>query len=407
MSNENLKKHIEELNERVAAGETVNVSMRDDDGAAARVTVDEKGARRAKKSAAGDEAMGIDAPAADLQLDFAADVSDDEIAEKIKQASNNPPALGAVADDLPRVVITRDEEKKVWVLVEKSSYQTAGHTITAPAAFETDLSSIPRVFWSLLAPEELSLAAPVFHDLIYRRAGKLPEEDIDPFDGKVFARKEVDDLFLELMTKAGIPRWKRTAAYLAVRGFAAFAWRDQNPPNDEVKIAPDHDLAAVEETDGGENFAAADDDMTFSLAPRPWRVARSLLALRDQINHKFPSRSKASDGTIGDAAHASRSSDHNPWVIDGADGVVTAMDITHDPLHGCSGETLAEAIRAARDSRVKYIIWNRRISNSSLIGGAAAWQWRAYHGTNGHTHHVHISVKSDKAHYDSTAPWGV
>ncbi|HKV33547.1 MAG TPA: hypothetical protein VJP89_04485, partial [Pyrinomonadaceae bacterium] len=59
-----------------------------------------------------------------------------------------------------------------------------------------------------------------------------------------------------------------------------------------------------------------------------WRVAKSLLRLREQINELAPNRSKASDGTIGDAAHASRKSDHNPWVKDGSIGVVTAMDIT-------------------------------------------------------------------------------
>jgi len=114
------------------------------------------------------------------------------------------------------------------VLFEKCSYQTAGHTISARAGYETDLASIPRLFWSILAPEELSLAAPLFHDLIYRCGGSLPEDGLNPFDGKLFERKEVDDLFLELMKKAKIPRWKRTAAYWAVRGFAGFAWKGQN-----------------------------------------------------------------------------------------------------------------------------------------------------------------------------------
>ena len=36
-----------------------------------------------------------------------------------------------------------------------------------------------------------------------------------------------------------------------------------------------------------------------------------------------------------------------------------------------------------------------------------AWEWRRYTGANGHTHHVHLSVKSDKANYDSAAPWAI
>ena len=67
-----------------------------------------------------------------------------------------------------------------------------------------------------------------------------------------------------------------------------------------------------------------------------WRLARSLAVLRSQINDLSPNRSKISDGTIGNQEHASRVSDHNP----NAAGVVTAMDITHDPQHGIDSEKL-------------------------------------------------------------------
>lgn len=148
-------------------------------------------------------------------------------------------------------------------------------------------------------------------------------------------------------------------------------------------------------------------DLAAAAAVRPWRVAKSLLALRLQVNTRSPQRDKGSDGTIGDAAHASRNSDHNPWITDGHNGVVSAMDITHDPSGGCDAGQLAEKIRADRDARVKYIIWNRRVANSSPIGGVAAWTWRPYTGSNPHDHHVHISVKSDKPNYDSTANWTI
>lgn len=236
MNDAKLKKQIMEINKRIAAGETVDVTL---EGAeqSAHLAVDADGARRHKRKprspeskSAGGEAMGINAAAGDVfRLDFGAagDISEAQINEKIKQAVALSQTAGVAGDtgDLPRVVLTRDEAKRVWVLFEKCSYRTADHTITAPANYETDLASIPRVFWSILAPEELSLAAPLFHDLIYRCGGSLPQDGLNPFDGKLFERKEVDDLFLELMKKAKIPRWKRTAAYLAVRGFASFAWK--------------------------------------------------------------------------------------------------------------------------------------------------------------------------------------
>jgi lysozyme family protein len=138
-----------------------------------------------------------------------------------------------------------------------------------------------------------------------------------------------------------------------------------------------------------------------------WRMAQALETLRGQINLLAPNRSKASDGGIGDAAHASRDSDHNPWIVDGDAGVVTARDFTHDPAGGCDGETLAEGLRASRDPRIKYIIWNRRICASEPKGGAAAWAWRPYGGANPHNHHVHLSVQTSNTLFDSTAKWAL
>lgn len=132
-----------------------------------------------------------------------------------------------------------------------------------------------------------------------------------------------------------------------------------------------------------------------------WRVAQSLLKLRAQIDAAAPGRSKLSDGTVGDADHASRSSDHNPWVTDGGMGIVTAMDITHDPRNGVDAAVLAEDLRQSRDPRLKYIISNRRIASHDK----ADWAWRPYGGSNPHDKHVHISVKPIKALYDSVATW--
>ena len=49
-----------------------------------------------------------------------------------------------------------------------------------------------------------------------------------------------------------------------------------------------------------------------------WTLAPALVQLRQELNARWPGRSKASDGTIGDAAHKARVSEHNP----DADGVV-------------------------------------------------------------------------------------
>lgn len=128
-----------------------------------------------------------------------------------------------------------------------------------------------------------------------------------------------------------------------------------------------------------------------------WRVAASLLILRTEVNAAAVRRSTASDGTIGDPAHAARESDHNP---NGAH-VVCAMDLTNDPAHGADMSKLAGFLLHNPHPALKYVIWNRRIASRTH-----GWSWLPYHGTNPHTHHVHISVGPTAAGYDCRLPWG-
>ncbi len=134
-----------------------------------------------------------------------------------------------------------------------------------------------------------------------------------------------------------------------------------------------------------------------------YRLAKSLSRLRSQVNARWPMRSVKADGWIGDAKHASRKSDHNPHVRDAGIGVVTAIDITHDPASGLHARELAEALAASRDPRIKYIISEGQICSSKQ----QPWVWRKYKGSNGHYHHVHISVMADKSLYDGEQDWNL
>ena len=96
-----------------------------------------------------------------------------------------------------------------------------------------------------------------------------------------------------------------------------------------------------------------------------FRVAKSLLALRDQVDASAPHRDKSSDGTIGDLSHQSRKSDHNPI----ASGVVTAMDITNDPAHGVVARDIAEMLRISQDLRIKYVISIGKFSAVKILRG--------------------------------------
>lgn len=133
-----------------------------------------------------------------------------------------------------------------------------------------------------------------------------------------------------------------------------------------------------------------------------WRLARALVALRDGVNARWPARDKSSDGTIGDAAHASRASDHNPFVVVAGTGVVRAVDVDVD---GIDAAWFAEQLRllgAAGDARLTgggYVIYNRRITTSNFAG------WAAYTGSNPHTKHVHTSFSRNEVGFDDPRPW--
>lgn len=138
-----------------------------------------------------------------------------------------------------------------------------------------------------------------------------------------------------------------------------------------------------------------------------WRVMNSLLVLRDQVNLLAPNRSKGADGTICDVNHPT-TSDHCPHAVkDVGPDMVTALDLTHDPLGGFDSYEFAETLRQHRDSRIKYVISNRRMFSSYATATFPAWTWRPYTATSDpHTNHVHISVL-DAAISDTKTPWNL
>lgn len=126
-----------------------------------------------------------------------------------------------------------------------------------------------------------------------------------------------------------------------------------------------------------------------------WHNAPSVAAALKEATRRWPKRATASDGTIGNDEHATRKSDHNP----DAKGTVHAFDLTHDPTHDVDCEQLTAHLIVAKDSRVEYIIWNRRICYSK------DWTWQTYTGKNPHTKHLHVSIKSTTVAENDTSDW--
>lgn len=134
------------------------------------------------------------------------------------------------------------------------------------------------------------------------------------------------------------------------------------------------------------------------------RQAYALDVFLAEINAHAPNRSKASDGGLGDPAHAARVSDHNPNKA----GVWRARDVTNDVPGGMVCGELATLLVRKLGSHPAlmsgaYIIWNGRIISYDRRGEG----WRPYSGDNPHTRHLHLSVSTAAAGYDSRQPWNL
>jgi len=129
-----------------------------------------------------------------------------------------------------------------------------------------------------------------------------------------------------------------------------------------------------------------------------WYPSPAITRLFAQANQTAPNRARLSDGIIGDPAHSSRVSDHNPR----PDGEVTAGDLTHDPAR-FDAHRMARQLAASGDPRLKYIISNDQIWSRAR----ASEGWRPYQPDNPrrnkHIKHAHISVQPDS----SGAPWAL
>lgn len=116
-----------------------------------------------------------------------------------------------------------------WLIAEPLKYEVgaegSGERITVPAGATTDLASIPRVVSNIFPPDGPWAKAAVIHDWIYVTRGTCFR---DGFNGrtraKPYTRAEADGILREAMGVLGVPAWKRTVIYLAVRAGGASGW---------------------------------------------------------------------------------------------------------------------------------------------------------------------------------------
>jgi hypothetical protein len=148
-----------------------------------------------------------------------------------------------------------------------------------------------------------------------------------------------------------------------------------------------------------------------------WRTPPSLVSLRREFNIIAPKRDKASDGSIGDKAHARRSSDHNldesgvtpDEDIDRKDEA-HAIDVDKDlkevfTMQDCVNFILSECRKpnsVGKDKgRLKFIVYNRKMYK------APYWKPVKYKGPNPHTKHAHFSAEYGSRYSEDDSSWGL
>ena len=128
--------------------------------------------------------------------------------------------------DLPGVhtvpSVTYHPTEGQWELTSDLFFCGYGINLLILLGFRTDLASIPRILWRIIAPFELSILGPVIHDFLYRNGGRY----VTTY-GVVqqVSRETTDKLFLNVMADEGVSWWRRVAAYHAVRMFGKSSWR--------------------------------------------------------------------------------------------------------------------------------------------------------------------------------------
>lgn len=103
---------------------------------------------------------------------------------------------------LPNLKVEVSSNGYSYKLLE--SITIRGHMI--PLGFRTDFASVPRILWSAFPPFGKYCHAAVLHDYLYCTRAHHS-----------LTRKQVDQLFYDVMVASGVPVWKAKLMWSGVR----------------------------------------------------------------------------------------------------------------------------------------------------------------------------------------------
>jgi len=125
---------------------------------------------------------------------------------------------------------TLDSEGSHWILTQEAkAIVGTTYKLVCPKGMETDGASIPRFFWRLMGPkmEPPFYKAAIVHDAGYMDVLQWSYSEDGEWVDEAHTRKEVDELFRELLKNLGMKWWRRSLMYQAVRWFGGKHWADR------------------------------------------------------------------------------------------------------------------------------------------------------------------------------------
>lgn len=120
------------------------------------------------------------------------------------------------------------------------SHKKQNYSCEAPKGMETDLASVPKVFWSLFPKDDPEyLKSAICHDYFYKVGGqaKVKNENSGKSEYLKLSRLKADQLFVEGAKNLGASWIKRKILFVSVRMGGGSSWGKKKPiPN--MKMNP-------------------------------------------------------------------------------------------------------------------------------------------------------------------------
>ena len=112
-------------------------------------------------------------------------------------------------------LVVRKIDSHLWMTERAFSYDVGwegnDEKVTVPVGFRTDFATVPWGLWNVFPPDGEYSQAAVLHDYLYYV--------------QVYTRYKSDLIFYEAMGVLGVPGWRRSMMYMAVRMCGWLGWR--------------------------------------------------------------------------------------------------------------------------------------------------------------------------------------